>query len=544
MHYHEALRIIADKTKHPLPQLTTVEGKKITVALRHGGNTDAFLDMIHQRHRCNTCISRSKRLGRLSIPDKKGHPMPLFLVSSTLLDDSYAPLYQANEQLCTTPIVGLSVLVGSHVEGYLEKEGMEISCSQPFRHYHICIPEDKRSEISSTEAKLLEKAFQRYCSSLLPQLLDTLLPKDGPGTPLEKITRLQESLRIVESALSEAVYGNHLAPSVQWLLRIADFFEKEGKLPHQRTKAQMWLLCAEMLLWTSIHPDGRSGSGVVSPVIQQAHGHVIPLMDKAVDKKAMIRMISDRMSPLNYQRPTAAPTKGQVENAMATLGEFSNRVLTMEEAAALPHAILCRSQETCTSSSMAAFQDMLGVTKPKKNPASLADRCRGITTLTQLLSEMRNHPEKKLELQVQGMSRIYVAGTTLDPAKLCVPHLWAFLGSFPKNFPDEWSEVAVIHPLYEYLPQYRTILFVLHKVHHPPAVNTMTNCCFPEFLDVQYRRICRSAFEDINKRLSIKIKKGQTLAMGVGVSATNDAGKLNKPLKVRVDGRVYEIDTL
>ena len=556
--YHEALRVIANKSKHPLPQLTTVEGKKVTVALRHGGNPKEFCDLIRRQHGCNECVSRCKVLGRLSIPDKKnGLPMPLFMVHPKLLDESYEALAQANGMLCKAPIVGLKVLVGTHVGGYEEEGGMEPSTQKPFRHYHVRIPEDKRSEVDAIEAKRLEKAFWRYCPSLLPNLLDTLLPHKEAGTVEEKVGRMKTSLLVAQSALSEAVYGDRLLPSLKWLLLIVEYFEKEGKLPLPRSTNQLWLLCAEMLLWTAIHPDGADGKNAVSPVVQQAHGNLIPLLDKAMDKQAMIKILNDRMDPCHYQRPTTAPTQGQIQNAMSALGEFSNRVLTVEEAVALPHAISLCSSSSSMPSSMATFKDMLTsatrtATRTKKDPGAFAGRCAvgamEIRTVRDLVAHLKARPHTRLEVSVRGMADMYVGGTTLPEEKLCVPHFWCFTGTrgaYAHKFPDDWAEVAVVHPLYEYLSQYRTVLFVLKNMR---MSTTVGNCCFPEFLEPQYRRTCRSAFEEMNRRIHLEVKgndgngNAMAMAMGVGICAINDLGKLNSPVSVRVDGLEYTLD--
>lgn len=545
MTYEETVRRLADKSKHPLPQITTVSGKKITVALFHGGSPKAFCALLREQCACNTCVSRGKLFGRLSVPNKKGHPMPLFLISPKLLNEKeYTPLCMANGMLCTTPIIRLSILMGDYVGGYSEEQGVNPITKTPFRHYHIKIPEDKRSEVDAVEARLLEKAFLRYCPRLLPKILDTLLPRQGLASRDDKIATIKKALLITESALPEVIYGNRIAPSVRWLLRVVEYFEKEQRLPHERTPSQMWILCAQMLLWTQIQPDGTHSA--VSPIIQQAHGNVIPLLDKATSKTAMMSMLGKRVDPRNYQRPTAAPTKGQVENAMTTLGEFSNRILTQQEAGDLPHAIRLLS----SSSSMAAFQGMLPTTtiSKRKNPGGFADRCDSqekggsISTVKKLLDSLRSFPGKKLEVRTRGMPDIYVASSTLDASKLCVPHLWAFTGTHGAGyFPDEWSEVAVVNPLYEYVEIYKSVMFVLKNVRPPKSIG---NCCFPEFLTPEIRRTCRTAFEEINRRVPLIIDVKMPPAMGIGVSATNENGDLRTPLIVRFDGREHKISNL
>lgn len=284
-------------------------------------------------------------------------------------------------------------------------------------------------------------------------------------------------------------------------------------------------------------------------MIQQAHGNVIPLLDKATSRSAMVRMLTERVDPRNYQRPTAAPTAGQVQNAISALGDFSNRVMTHDEAAALPYAIRLRSTTAgkATSSSMATFKDMLAATR-KKNPAGFAGRCGPtstvrVETVTDLLTALRADPGKRLEVRTRGMPDVYLATTTLEPAKLCVPHLWAYTGTHGAGyFPDEWSEVAVVNPLFEYVTIYKSVFFLPKNV-RPPA--TIGNCCFPEFLETSLRRTCRTAFEEMNRRLRLAIDKAQgTVAVGVGVCATNERGDLRTPLTVRLDGREFTIRRL
>ena len=542
--YHQALRKIADKSKHPLPQLTMENGKKVTVALRHGGNAGEFCTLIRAQHGCRTCVSRAKLFGRLSIFDTKGRMIPLFMIAPKALgnDKTFADIAEANLCLCTSPIVGLMVLTGSHVGGFVEEEGVEPETKRAYRHYHIGIPEDKRTEVDTKEAALLEKAFHRYCPSFLPNLFETLLPRGGGGSWEEKVESIKKSLGIVKDLLPRATYGYRVAPSVEWLLRVVEFFENQGRLPFQRTKGQMWLTSAQMLLWTAIHPDGLDGHNAVSPVIQQAHNFILPLMDKALDATAMVSMLNTRLSPLNYQRPTAAPTMGQVQNAISALGDFSNKILTHEEAALLPHAIVLPPGTAPPFSAMDAFQAMLSsphVTVRKKNPATFAERCAPMDTVVELLRKLRENPGKKLEIQCGGLNNVYVASTTLDPKKLCVPHLWCFMGSRPSG--EEWAQVALVHPLFEYIPQYKSVLFTLEK---STTAQSFPNCCFPEFLDVSLRRACRSAMEDLNHRIKLTVEPGIKASVGVGISAKTETGVLITPIRVRWEGREYQISKL
>jgi hypothetical protein len=225
---------------------------------------------------------------------------------------------------------------------------------------------------------------------------------------------------------------------------------------------------------------------------------------------------------------------------MSALGDFSNKIMTHEEAALLPHAIVLQP----SSSSMEAFQAMLSsphVTVRKKTPATFAERCAPMDTVVELLRKLREKPGKKLEIQCGGLSNVYVASTTLDPNKLCVPHLWCFMGS--RSSAVEWVQVALVHPLFEYIPQYKSVLFTLEKSPGTTA-QRYPNCCFPEFLDVSLRRACRSAMEDLNRRVKLTVEPGIKASVGVGTSAKTETGELIKPIRVRWEGREYLISKL
>jgi len=89
INYEDAVEKIADKSRHDLRQLTTHGGKKITLVMRHAGSTKMLCDVVREKHGCNACVSRCKKLGRLSTINKKGAIEPLFMISPNLLDDSY-----------------------------------------------------------------------------------------------------------------------------------------------------------------------------------------------------------------------------------------------------------------------------------------------------------------------------------------------------------------------------------------------------------------------------------------------------------------------
>jgi len=536
--YHETLRLIADKTS--LPVLFTEDGKKVVIALEHKNDTSASrlrkaAKLAHSIDHCNTCKERVLKFFPLSIPDKEGRLIPLFL-HPEMTPEPYGSLAQMNHEFCSqVDIVGIRILTGDFLLNYKEKEGRRRE-GQLFHHFYVCLSEKTQENVN---VHLLQKAFHRYCPEFLPNMLETLLPRCSSSSPVEKIKMMKMSLECIRDAIPDITYGKNILPSVSWLLRIVERFESMEKIPCQLPLHQRWLLCAEIMLWTAIRPDGLEHQNAVSCVIQQAYNNVLPVMSSAKDRSALIKIMNYRLSPENYQRRTEAPSMGQVQNAIQALGDFTNTIMTLSEAAKIQGAVVIG---TTPPSSLNAFASMIKeATDPipsKKSPWGLAAKCGSqISGLRDLVKYAREHPEIKMYLDASGkMASVYVADTTLSPEKLCVPYLWAFHGDTSSKkvfaFEDKWTEIAVIIPQYETLTQQNAI-FLLRGCHRIPVDSL--NCCFPSFLNVAIRRICGPAFEKLNEKIRLPIPTTEP-AIGRGTSVSS-GDKLMYPIKILVDGK-------
>jgi len=291
-------------------------------------------------------------------------------------------------------------------------------------------------------------------------------------------------------------------------------------------KWEMMVECARILLWTNISPDGLHNA--VSPVIQQAIKNVIPIMADARDEAAMKAMLSDRLSPGKYQRPSTTKIikPQQVMTAINTLGDFSNSIMTWEEASRLPNTILFQKDE----GSMHSFKEMMSSSSKARTPYKFAERS-GISTLRDLFGVCENI---RLEIRTTSMSPCYLASTTLDPSLLSVPHLWAFMNGTSPSWIGmrEWEMVCGVVRL-EY-NQHKNFVFVIGDTSRL-STKSFPNCCFPTFLSTQHRRTCGDAFERLNKTMKLSVPNTHT-AVGIGVSISDSQGKLHKPITIRVNG--------
>jgi len=533
MTFEEQVVLLADKSDYAFPFLMDTDGKKIVVLFKHEGGEPAnrMVDMVWKRLKCQTCRSRTKKFSRYSNVEED----PLFLhpTKKAQLPPGHDELFACQEEVVHTPIMSMVILRKDQdlMDGLPSKEG-------DFYHYHISIPAAHRSECNDLIATRYEKALKRYLPSQMTTLIETLLPRPSKEDPRPRSQRFEDiraSLELMESSLVEIPYGEKLQHSVTWLLRIVQHFKEMDRFLYELTDRQKWWTMARILLWTSLSPDGLHNA--VSPVFQQAYNNVLPVLGNAHNKKALISILTIRLSPTNYQRPsqTKELTLGAIQNAEKVLGDFSNRVMTQEEATRLPHAITLLST---TSSSLQAFQNMRhqSVKLPLKTAYGFANRsgnAASFTRLSELLDFLREHPDHRLFIKVTSTAPAYVAHTTLRPELLSVPHFWAYMTDptfWSRMVEKEYEEVSVIVPLYKYTT-YKNIIFLLRHLRQIPSFK---NCCFPEFLSLQHRRTCRDAFERLNKEMPISLSD-HPMAVGCGLSVINAAGDLHRPLHLRLD---------
>lgn len=520
MTYEDTVALIANKEQYKFLQLEDMNGQRLCAVLVHegGATVKKMMSCVDEGLRCQTCKSRIKRLCRYS----NGHTPLLFSPSTRILADNLSrDLREMNATIFRTRTIGLRILIGDVVDQYEEHQG-------PWSHYYVQIPETQRTTAASETVELYNRAIRRYVPEILPRML-SLIGADTPSTADEMLA----SLNRMVACLEKATYGRMLEPSVRWLIRVVSHF-RNGHIP----KNQWMVECARILLWTNISPDGNHNA--VSPVIQQATKNVIPIMMDARDEKAMVNMLTDRLSPAKYQRPTTIKPQN-VQNAIQTLGDFTNTIMTWKEASMLPDTIVFQSKDT---SSMQSFQHMLSSTANKKKPYGFASRSKPIiTTITQLIQFCETNKTARIEICTSNSTTCYLATTTLQQDLLSVPHLWSFLNNTaPASIGMQtWEDVCGIARMF--FAPHKNLVFLLRDTTKIKTAG-LSNCCFPAFISAQHRRTCGDAFERLNQTMKLKIPSGKHIAIGIGVSIKDTAGTLHKPATIRIDGIQYVIARL
>lgn len=505
-------------------------GKRFPIAFVHAGDCykKQIVAMIRDKHRCNECNHRIKYMCVLSNGLK-----PIFF-KNNIDDQFHCELYKKAKKIVEqTPIIGIHVFQN---QGYFEKhEGM----LGGFHHYYMQLQD--QTDMPNQQAELFQKSAIRYIPSILPNIIVQLFP----DTNFNGLLKTLEVLNKVKTIIEKSTYGYHLLPSIEWMIRITNFC-KSKKIVDIREKFQhkyyKWIFGCGFLFWTEIRQDGDHGA--VSLIIQQVYNNILDMILSAHDENALQKMIENRMNPSQYMRPSTTKyiSDNTIQQSSKKLGDFSNTIMTLEEASRLPFSIKIKSK----SSSSEAYLKMMS--KPKNSIHSFLDKCSIPTmkTMTDVFQYIEKYPNVDVKLCTQKMTPVYVAKTTLDNKYLSVPHLWAFMNHRKSSDFDipEMVDVSLILPLYKYITSHKNIIFIIqHECNLKNYKQKIGNCCFPAFLNPTYQRELRNVFERLNTTMPININEKNN-AFGFGTSVKNTDNKFLTPITLFLNNVKHVIEYL
>lgn len=339
-------------------------------------------------------------------------------------------------------------------------------------------------------------------------------------------------------------YGDKIKWAFEWMkTNITDTFSHQSPLDQvvQVTHA---------LFSGNLSPNSVKGSDPIMTVFHQMNLNGLDVMKCANDEKAFITIMKDRFSPENHCRPTAAPSTGQVNNAINMLGDFKNTIMTrsqaIDEFGAIPYALATDPVQTAVAvadihSSMNAFDKMKVSANPNESSGAAGFASRVKKTSSEILTpktlqDLLNIPGVYLEVNVSSMTPGTACTTTLGH-KVKYPHLWMFHQyQSPSKYgmKDNWARVTAILPVNKEGGRHRSYIFICSTA---TPHSSMPNCCFPDFLSTEYARTCRNAFEQLNGMTHPVIPSEGPYAMGVGTSITGTDGSFVRAFKVRVNGK-------
>jgi hypothetical protein len=515
------------------------------------GNRNSSYRMMKSPYNCHMCSDRFGTMVPISDTDGSIF-LPFMNISSEYIHHSqFHKMGQFAIDTCKNPISNLVLVQNSSVFGYVEKVGgwSHILRTVDPSHLTTCIDEERIT--------LIKNCIPRYVTSGLFQRFMTRL-----------VNQNKDSLGLMKTCLDKAAYGHTFIPAVDWCGAVLDDCATYSKpWAHFSPKEKIGFALKHVM---------RAGltkdiAGSVAMLFQTANSNIIGLLEDAKSESAMIKLCAERLSPENYQRRTADASEGQISNAVKFLGDFKNTILNVQRAMELIPEMVCHGQNKttlnsasgssfssvdATSSSMSGFAAQLAKVQPKTPVIpSFAARCgktsidveiKDINTLKKFVDFTRAHPEIGVEISLDSGSIAYAAETTLDKDMISHRHLWAFITGHNKTafglsgLSSSWVQVTNTIPMYEYIIGYKCAIFVVSGI---KSTADFRNCCFPEFITPEYRRVCGPAFEGLNRTMKMVIPDGQLMA-GIGTSVKDDYNTLYSPVNLRINGIPVTLRTL
>jgi len=357
-------------------------------------------------------------------------------------------------------------------------------------------------------------------------------------------------------------YGDMIKSAFKWMQEyiVEDF--------GSRTPFEKVLLVTKAIFGGNIAPNKLQATNPTMTAYHQMNGNGLSVMACANDEDAFVAIMKDRFNPLAYQRPTADPTEGQVDNAIKLLGDFTNTLMTTKQALTEHGAVayspaaeviaIAVSTDTATvnreyeheqENTLSAFNAMKVAAGRKGGKGSTAadfasrmhKQMPDEITHPQTLKELLDAPGVQVEVLTERQMPAAAFTTTMGLDVIKHPFLWAFFpNQKPKDFGiTRWSKVTSILPMGSEGgggERHRNYLFVCENA---MPIQNLPNCCFPANLQPEYARTCRSAYEKLNKVTSPSIPPSEEgpFAIGVGTSITGADGTLAGSLRVKVNGK-------
>jgi hypothetical protein len=281
----------------------------------------------------------------------------------------------------------------------------------------------------------------------------------------------------------------------------------------------------------------------------QVSGFIFDAMKVAYNEKALLAMLNDRMDPLKYRRPTADPKDQSLANSAASLGDFQNEVITLNDAKRrYPARMVWEKSRNQSSSSKSILDSMIAARQAPKVTSALggfAQRCASspsITSLDQLMAILNDGQQHTLHVDSTGHAPCHAIKTNLHPQKLAkidgVPmvHFWSFMHGVTCTI---WGGTAEMEVEGIWTMPRGGKLFVIK---FPRLPQTFPPGCFPEFLAPEMHESSKT-FEALNRQMTASIPQLETedcLMTGLVVSKTASQ-TLNFTLSGKIDGKTFKL---
>ena len=343
-------------------------------------------------------------------------------------------------------------------------------------------------------------------------------------------------MEIMENILIDVVYGHIFLSALRWLKQFILKLESENINPEKTNRKKLDLLYLEFILKS---PYGKEGEHSIVCFFAQTADQLIGLLETAEDKSKLKHLLDERLNPTKYQRPTAEATVQQVDIAIKYIGNFTNTVMSYEEVSKLANSATIMD---ISNDSMTGFKKQRELALYKTHNKSFAEKCNmstldvelsNITTISNLVQFMNNNPLYVYKLVFNGtMSDSTLIKTTLSKNICDMDYLW----SFTTNSDSIICNMNVKTIIYRNNGKHKFVMLLPTT----PIEQTCKrgNCCFPEFLNSEYKRNCGTAFENLNKTTTLDIPVGITPAFAKGTCPYNENNEFRLYLNFCINDKI------
>lgn len=361
---------------------------------------------------------------------------------------------------------------------------------------------------TSTEIPTLTDLTQRQ------RLLDKYIPMMTEVFSANGIAGIFDSLDTLIKVLPTVTYGVKLLESAQWFRRHITENFKYCSRPEQ-------LKILSNAIFDLEYSIDAASKDPVLPLYHQLVNNTLNALEKCNNISGLQNLLTQRLSPTNYQVKTASATDGQIAVAEKLIGDFSVKLMTVESAINNHAAIAIKHVEENSASN--AYNNMKSKKTPKNNAAGFASRSNSTLTTIKTMKQLLENLPENLEVNVQNQTPVHAVDFDgLKEGIYQTKFSWGFHnGSGPRQFgmTNEWYKVIAI------LPMKNNYLFICDI---PSPILTLCGpCCHVSLLTAAYNKSCGQTFGNLSSNLKINIPSVGPYAIGIGTSLNPES--LNDP---------------
>jgi hypothetical protein len=472
-----------------------------------------LVNEIHETHggglHCNTCKHFMKKNGQLQFEE------------GMMFDFASGPYVDLGSK--TTKIKSVKI--------FTEKV-IGTPFSDGFDHFHATL-----NKVSEFKNSFDAKDYEWYLRHNVPTLLRTLSEHNEDG--------IIESLELLIETLDSVTYGDKLIHAMRWFLCT---MEEYRAIPRDAPDHVKHLMVSRALLNARLTP-GVGHERIICTNLGQAKNNGLDALACANDVNGLNKLLTSRFSPLTYCRPTADPTEGQYKEAMKLfkdLGFTTPKVMPLANIEKYGGVLVANSANGANGANGADATTIWNASLSKKQEKASGFAARSGEkngNFPKTFDELITRAEKFPGLQVMTTGETPVFLTEIaESSKIAFkyPHLWAFESrQTVKKYGivDPWCSVNAVTKMG------RNVFIGLCGAHPTLVadVGTMSNTCFPSFLETAYERRCRTAFEELNKT-KLTVIGSEPLAIGIGTSRKDEGRKAVSSMRFRFQGTEFTID--